>query len=118
MPTYKVDEWDGTKVEGTFYSQDLQKVTVEDDDLFRIDRIVKRKGDKVLVRWKGWPDKYDTWLNECCAEEDDKMNQPNQYILVHSDVLSIIETQVAEDDGKPVEFSLGATSVTFHFKYE
>ena len=46
------------------------------------------------------------------------MNKPNQYILVHSDVLSIIETQVAKDDGKSVEFSLGATSVTFHFKYE
>ena len=44
--------------------QDLQKVTVEDDDLFRINKIVKRKGDKVLVRWKGWPDKYVTWLNK------------------------------------------------------
>ena len=44
--------------------QDLQKVTVEDDDLFRINKIVKRKGDKVLIHWKGWPDKYDTWLNK------------------------------------------------------
>ena len=42
----------------------LQKVTVDDDDLFRIDKIVKRKGDKVLVRWKGWPVKYDTWLQK------------------------------------------------------
>ena len=42
--------------------QDLQKVTVEDDDLSRIDKVVKRKGDKVLVR--GWPDKYDTWLSK------------------------------------------------------
>ena len=64
VPTYKVNEWDGTSIKGTFYEQDLQKVTVEDDDLFRIDKIVKRKGDKVLVRWKGWPDKYDTWLNK------------------------------------------------------
>ena len=48
VPTYKVNGWDGT----------------EDDDLFRIDKIVKRKGDKVLVRWKGWPAKYDTWLNK------------------------------------------------------
>ena len=64
VPTDKVNEWDGTKVEGTFYSQDLQKLTVEDDDLFRIDKIVKREGDKVLVRWKGCPDKYDTWLNK------------------------------------------------------
>ena len=64
VPTYKVVEWDGTQVKGTFYAEDLQKVTVEDDDLFRIDKIVKRKGNKVLVRWKGWPDKYDTWLNK------------------------------------------------------
>jgi len=64
VPTYKVEEWDGTAVEGTFYAQDLQKVTVEDDDLFRIDKIVKRKGDKVLVRWKGWPVKYDSWLEK------------------------------------------------------
>ena len=64
VPTYKVDEWDGSPVKGTFYAEHLQNVAVEDDDLFRIDKIVKRKGDKVLVRWKGWPDKYDTWLNK------------------------------------------------------
>ena len=60
VPTYKVDEWDGTTFKGTFYLQDLQKVAVEDDDLFQIDRSVIRKGDKFLVHWKGRPDKYDT----------------------------------------------------------
>lgn len=64
VTTYKVEEWDGTAVEGTFYAQDLQKVDVKDDDLFRIDKIVKRKGDKVLVRWKGWPVKYDSWVDK------------------------------------------------------
>ena len=53
VPTYKVNEWDGTAVKGTFYAEDLQKVTVVDDDLFRIEKVVKHKGDKVLVRWKG-----------------------------------------------------------------
>jgi len=69
VPSYKIEEWDGTPVEGTFYAQDLQKVTLEDDDLFRIEKIVKRKGNKVLVRWKGGPDKYDTWLDKGALKE-------------------------------------------------
>ena len=64
VPTYKIYEWNGTPVEGTFYSEDVQKVNVKDDDLFRIEKIVKRKGDRVLVRWKGWPDKYDSWIDK------------------------------------------------------
>ena len=43
IPTYKVEEWDGSEIKGTFYEQDLQKVSVDDDDLFRIDKIVKKQ---------------------------------------------------------------------------
>ena len=46
--------------------------------------------------------------------------QPNeiQYLPVRSDSLDIIKTQVAEIDGKLVEFSPGGTSVTLHFEHE
>ena len=68
VPTYKINEWDGTPLTGTFYGEDLQKVTVRDDGLFRVEKIVKRKGDKVLVRWKGWPGKYDSWIEKRALE--------------------------------------------------
>lgn len=58
--TYRIKEWDGTMPEGTFYREDLQKMEVKDDDLFRIEKIVKCKGDRVLVPWKNWPPKYDS----------------------------------------------------------
>ena len=41
VPTYKINRWDGTPLNGTFYAQNLQKVTVMDDDLFRVEKIVK-----------------------------------------------------------------------------
>ena len=64
IPTYEIEEWDGSSLKGTFYEQDLQKVNVTDDDTFRIEKIVKRKGNKVLVQWKGWPQKYNSWIEK------------------------------------------------------
>ena len=40
-------EWDRTPPKGTFYEQDVQRVNVKDDDIFRIEKIVKRKGNKM-----------------------------------------------------------------------
>lgn len=62
VPTFRIKEWDGSPIRGTFYNEDLQKVTVSDERVFRMDKIVKRQKDKVLVRWKGWPAKYDKWV--------------------------------------------------------
>ena len=62
MVTYRVSEWDGTPIEGTFYPQDVQKVDVTDTSLFRVEKVLKRKKGQMLVRWKGWPSKYDSWI--------------------------------------------------------
>ena len=49
-------------MEGTFYKQDLQNVHVSSDALFRIENELKRKKGQLLVKWKGWPDKYNSWI--------------------------------------------------------
>lgn len=41
--TYRIKEWDGTLLEGTFYREDLQKVEVKDDDLFRIEKVLNAR---------------------------------------------------------------------------
>jgi len=64
VPAFRIKEWDGSPIRGTFYNEDLQKVTVSDENVFRMEKIVKRQKDKVLVRLKGWPAKYDKWVSK------------------------------------------------------
>ena len=40
------------------------------------------------------------------------------YVPVRVDVMDIIETQVAENDGTLLDFASGVTTITLRFKYE
>ena len=63
VPTYKVEEWEGTPLKGTFYKEGLQKVNAT-DDIFCIEKMVKHEGNKVLVQWQGWPQRYNSWIEK------------------------------------------------------
>ena len=54
----------GTSLKGKFYEEDVQKVVVPDDALFRIDQVLKPKGNQVFVSWKGWPKEYNNWISK------------------------------------------------------
>lgn len=62
--TYKIRKLDDTPLEGTFDEEDLQQVHVDDDGLFRMEKVLKRQRGKSLVKWKGWPDKYNIWVSK------------------------------------------------------
>ena len=59
--TYKLKDWDGTPLEGSF-SEDVQKVTVPDRALLRVEKILRQRGRTMKVHWLGWPSKYDSWV--------------------------------------------------------
>ena len=31
---------------------------------FRIEKVIKKKGDKVHVKWKGYDDSFNIWINK------------------------------------------------------
>ena len=64
VPSYKIKEYDDTLIKGTFYEEELQKVDMgKADSFYRIEKVLKRKDGKALVSWKGWPSKYDSWVD-------------------------------------------------------
>ena len=46
---------------GTFYEKELQKTNQEK---FKIDKIIKRKGDKLYVKWKVYDSSLNSWIDK------------------------------------------------------
>ncbi len=63
---FKLKDRLGEDIAGTFYPEEIQTVVKTDKDLFLVESIIKhrtRKGIKeVLVKWKDFPDKFNSWV--------------------------------------------------------
>ena len=59
--TYVINDFNGKEIAGTFYQNELQKT---DQKEFRIEKVIKRKGNKLYVKWKGYNNSFDSWIDE------------------------------------------------------
>ena len=73
VSVYTILDWDGERVDGTFYEPELQPVTIDPTTEYRVEKILKRrvrnKRKEVLVRWLHWPKKYDSWIPEADVKD-------------------------------------------------
>ena len=54
-----VSDLNGEPITRRFYEKELQKSSQEK---FRIEKVLKRKGDKLYVKWKGYDDLFNSWI--------------------------------------------------------
>ena len=59
-PTYKISDHHGEEIQGTFYEQEMQKTH---QDIFRIEKIIRRQKNRSLVKWYGYPDSFNSWVD-------------------------------------------------------
>ena len=59
--TYVINDLNGEEIIGTFYEKELQKTNQEE---FRIEKIIKRKGNKIYVQWKGYNNSFNSWIDK------------------------------------------------------
>ena len=58
--TYKLEDLQGEEIKGSFYEQELQKTAQQ---IYRIEKIIKKEKGKSLVKWKGYSDKFNSWVD-------------------------------------------------------
>ncbi|KAF2885840.1 hypothetical protein ILUMI_20333 [Ignelater luminosus] len=65
-PVYRILDLNNESVEGTFYEEELQPVSVDSNSLFKIEKVLGEKGQgknkKYLVKWLGYSDKFNSWV--------------------------------------------------------
>ena len=70
---YRLKDYNEDLVEGSFYENELQKVTLDKSEYFVIDKILDQKVEdgikKVLVHYRYWPKKFDRWIKESTIKD-------------------------------------------------
>ena len=46
---------------GTFYKKEPQKTNQEE---FRIEKVIKKKDDKLYVKWKSFDNSFNSWIDK------------------------------------------------------
>ena len=59
--TYIIEDLNGKKIVGTFYKKEMQKTSKTE---FRIEKVMKKKGDKLYVEWKGYDNSVNSWIDK------------------------------------------------------
>ena len=59
--TYAINNLNGEEIVGTFYEKELQKANQQE---FRIEEVIRRRGDKLYVKWKGYDNSFKSWIDK------------------------------------------------------
>ena len=60
--TYLLEDWRGNPIEGGFYEYELLKAAVP--GVYLVEKILRRKDDKVFVKWLGFDKEHNSWINK------------------------------------------------------
>ena len=55
--TYVINDLYGEEIIGSFYEKELQKTSQKE---FRTEKVLKRKGNKLYVKWKGYDNRFNS----------------------------------------------------------
>ena len=59
--TYVINDFNGEKIVEMFHKNELQKTNQKE---FRIEKVINRKGDKLYVKWKGYDNLFNSWIDQ------------------------------------------------------
>lgn len=59
--TYLLVDWEGNEIKGGVYAEELQ--LVKHPDVYLVEKIIRRKNNKVYVKWLGFENRFNSWID-------------------------------------------------------
>ena len=59
--TYVINDLNGEEIAEPFYKKELQKI---DQQEFRTEKVIRKKDDKLYVKWKGYDSSLNSWIDK------------------------------------------------------
>ena len=59
--TYIISDLNGEEIVRTFYEKELQGTNHQE---YRIEGVINKKGDKLYVKWKGYSNSFNSWIDK------------------------------------------------------
>ena len=56
-----ISDLNGEEIVGSFYEKELQKTNQKE---FRLEKVIKRKGNTLYVKWKGYNNSFNSWIDK------------------------------------------------------
>ena len=58
---YIISDLNGEEIVGSFYEKGLQKTYQKE---FRIEKVIKRKGNKLYLKWNRYNNSFNSWIDK------------------------------------------------------
>ena len=59
--SHVLNDLNGEEIISTFYEKELQATNQQE---FRVEEVLKKKGDKLYVKWKGYNNSFNSWIDK------------------------------------------------------
>ena len=56
-----INDLSGEEIIGRFYEKELRNTNQQE---FRIEKVIKKEGDKLYVKWKVYDSSFNSWINK------------------------------------------------------
>ncbi|XP_065348659.1 uncharacterized protein LOC135945133 [Cloeon dipterum] len=70
---FRLKDLEGVQITGVFYAEELQKVITDDKTAYKIDYVIKSRGKagsrQLYVKWRGYPDAFNSWIKATDLEK-------------------------------------------------